>query len=203
MDDVWYDAAAWVQAVGTIAAVVGAAWVAAGESRSARRREEQSVAAAHTAALNLALLAASQIHDLHSLLRDEARRGRVARVSPSRTLATTERLLTGFPIQSLNDAQVMIAFSYFPGALATAAEIYGNLESAVRAAPEAEHGDLFSEYAKQMVRLDTAVKGHIGQLRQALGLNSQPHDVHADAASGSEAADIKSRRYKTATPANP
>ncbi|HXQ12276.1 MAG TPA: hypothetical protein VN805_14870 [Caulobacteraceae bacterium] len=131
--DVWYDASAWVQAIGTIAAVVGAAWVAAGESRAARLREEadrqaaaereaKALAASRTAAMNLAILAVTQIHDLHALLKDEARRSRVQRVSPSRTLETNERLLTAFPIQSLNDADAMVAFAFFPGALATAAE---------------------------------------------------------------------------------
>jgi len=174
MDDVWSDAAAWVQAVGTIAAVGGAAWVAARESRSARRREAQSAQTARAAALNLALLAAAQIHELRGLLRDEIRRDLVTRVSPSRTLATTERLLTGFPIQTLNDVDVMIAFSYFPGSLAMAAEIYANLEAAVRAAPDAEHGAVFADYAKQMDRLDKAVRGHVDTLREALGLKAEP-----------------------------
>jgi hypothetical protein len=180
--DVWSDAAAWVQAVGTIAAVAGAAWVAAGESRSARKREERSAAAAGTAALNLALLAAAQIHELHGLLRDETRRVRVTNVSPSRTLETTERMLTGFPIQTLNDASVMIAFSYFPGALAIAAEIYANLEAEVRAAPEAEHAEVFAGYSHQMVRLERAVNRHIAELRHALGLEGKPDAVGVGAA---------------------
>ena len=33
--------AAWVEAIGAIAAVVGAAWVSARESRATRRREER------------------------------------------------------------------------------------------------------------------------------------------------------------------
>jgi hypothetical protein len=82
----WSDAAAWVQAVGTILAVIGAAWVAAADARAARlreehvsaelrRREERDRRDVRTSARNLAILASTQIHDLHLLLRDEARRG--------------------------------------------------------------------------------------------------------------------------------
>jgi hypothetical protein len=185
IDTVWTESAAWVQAVGTIAAVVGAAWIAARETRISRRREEharqdallseqKAAMAAKTAALNLALLASAQIHDLHVLLRDEARRGRVARVSPSRTLPSTERLLTAFPIQSLANARAMIAFSYFPGALAMAAEIYGNLETEVRAAEGASRSAIFIEYASQMATLDGVVNRRLKELRAALDLDADP-----------------------------
>lgn len=84
----WSEAAAWVEAIGAIAAVVGSGWVAARDSRAARgreeraeaaaeRREARAVLAAKTAALNLAILAATQIRDLHVLLVDDAWRGRV------------------------------------------------------------------------------------------------------------------------------
>ena len=63
-ESVWSEAAAWVEAIGAIAAVIGAGWVAASESRATRRREERAEAAAvkreaktalatKTAALNL------------------------------------------------------------------------------------------------------------------------------------------------------
>lgn len=182
-DSFWSETAAWAQAVGTIGAVVGAAWVAAAELRAGRRREERireelqrreekSLLAAKTAALNLAILAATQIHELHALLRDEARRGRVARVSPSRTLLATERLLTAFPIQSLDGAAAMVEFSHFPAALAAAAEIYANLETAVRAADEAEQGAIFGEFAKQMGHLDDATKRRLGALKAVLDLDT-------------------------------
>ena len=180
MGGFWGDVAAWVQAVGTVAAVVGAAWVAAGESRAARRREEsvrreaaaredKALAASQTAALNLAILAATQIHELHNLLRDETRRGRVARVSPSRTLATNERLLTAFPIQSLNDADAMVAFAYFPGALSMAEEVYANLEAAVRAAEDSDRAAIFTEYDRQMARIDRTARERLAALKAALG----------------------------------
>ena len=41
MSDVWYNTAAWVQAVGTIGALVGSAWLARRESRAARQRDRQ------------------------------------------------------------------------------------------------------------------------------------------------------------------
>ncbi|MFI4933587.1 MAG: hypothetical protein ACHP7N_03130 [Caulobacterales bacterium] len=185
MTDVWTETAAWVQAVGTIAAVVGAAWVAAGESRAGRRREEQSrrealereqrsLTASKTAALNLAILATTQIHELHTLLSDVTRRQRVAHMSPSRLLATIERLLIAFPIQSLGDAEAMVAFSYFPGALETAAEIYGNLERAVRGADDDKHGEIFADYAKQMAHLDRVAQRQLGDLQRALGIDPHP-----------------------------
>lgn len=181
MDDIWSESASWVQAIGTIAAVVGAGWVAAKDSRAARQREDagrrdaleretRALQAAKTAALNLAILAVSQIHDLQLLLKDETRRGRVTHVSPSRTLVSTERQLTAFPIQSLGDAESMVAFSYFPGALAVAEEIYGNLETAVRAAPDDQHVEIFAEYARQMSRLERAAKTRLDELRRALNL---------------------------------
>ena len=176
--------AAWVEAIGAIAAVVGTGWVAARESRFARRREERAEAAAlrkeartelatRTAALNLAILASTQITDLHVQLSDEAWRGRVARVSASRTLVATERMLTAFPIQSLNDAAAMVEFSRFPGFLAIAAEIYANLERAVRAAPEGERDAIFEASNKQMERLDASTKKQLRALRKSLNLEME------------------------------
>ena len=180
-DSIWSETAAWVEAVGAIAAVIGSGWVAASNSRSALKREERAEAAAalkeahgilasKTAALNLSILAATQIHDLHVLLQDEAWRGRVARVSASRALLATEHMLTGFPIQSLGDAPAMVAFSRFPASLATAAEIYVNLETAVRAAPEANRATIFDQYNKQMERLDLSSQAQLSALKTALGL---------------------------------
>ena len=179
-DTVWTETAAWVEAVGTIGAVIGAAWVAASESRASRRREERTredarlredrtVLATKTAALNLAILATTQIHDLHVSLRDEAWRGRVRRVSASLTLLATERMLTTFPIQSLADAPAMVEFSRFPSALATAAEVYANLETAVRAADDAGRAAIFVEYTAQMERVDAMAKRGLRGLRKALG----------------------------------
>ncbi len=178
---IWSETAAWVEAIGAIAAVVGSGWVAASDSRAARLREERAAAAAvlkderavlatKTAALNLAILASTQIHDLHVLLVDEAWRGRVTRVSASHALLATERMLTSFPIQSLNDAPAMVEFSRFPASLATAAEIYGNLESAVRAAAESDRAVIFDASNQQMARLDTSAQHQLTALRKALEL---------------------------------
>jgi len=82
-ESAWTEVAAWVEALGAIAAVIGSGWVAASESRATRRREDRAAAAAihkeeravlatKTAALNLAILASTQIHDLHVALVDEA-----------------------------------------------------------------------------------------------------------------------------------
>jgi len=181
MADIWSDAASWVQAVGTIAAVGGAAWIAAGDARAARRREEmnrleamereeRTVLSSRTAAQNLAILAATQIHELHLLAKDETRRTRISRVSPSRAVATTERMLTAFPIELLGDADAMVAFSFFPGALTTAGEIYANLEAAVRATADGQQADVFADYTRQISRLDRAAQERLGALRLALGL---------------------------------
>jgi hypothetical protein len=185
-DSIWTEAAAWVEAVGAIAAVIGSGWVAASESRAtgrreerglaeASRREERAVRATKTAALNLAILASTQIHDLHILLQDEAWRGRVTRVSPSRALLATERMLIAFPIQSLATAPAMVEFSRFPAALATAAEVYENLEAAVRAAAPADRGAIFDEYKGQMERVDNAVNRQMDSLRQTLELDDPTH----------------------------
>jgi hypothetical protein len=181
----WTETAAWVEAVGAIAAVVGSGWIAARDGRAARRREdraerqaamkeERAALATRTAALNLAILASTQIHDLYVLLKDEAFRGRVARVSPSHVLIGTERMLTSFPIQSLADAPSMVAFSRFPASLTTAAEVYANLEAAVRAAPEAERGAIFARYETQLARVDDAATRQLTALRTALRLDEAP-----------------------------
>jgi hypothetical protein len=178
----WSAVAAWVEAIGAIAAVVGSGWVAARDSRAARGREERAEAAAvrkeahgllatRTAALNLAILATTQIHDLHILLADDAWRGRVTRVSASRGLLVTERMLTAFPIQSLTDAKAMVEFSRFPASLAAAAEIYTNLETAVRAAAEADRGAIFTASDQQMARLDATAGRQLAALAKALGLD--------------------------------
>ena len=161
--------------------MIGAAWVSARDGRATRRREERLAADARlreeravrstkTAALNLAILAATQIHEMHVRLRDEAWRGRVTRVSASRNLLVTENMLIAFPIQSLGDAPAMVAFSRFPGALATAAEVYANLERAVRAVPEPERGGLFAGYTQQMKSLDDSAAAGLETLRLALRL---------------------------------
>jgi len=182
-ESAWTELAAWVEALGAIAAVIGSGWVAASESRATRGREDRAAAAAirkderselatKTAALNLAILASTQIHDLHVALVDEAWRGRVARVSASRALLATERMLTSFPIQSLGDAPAMVEFSRFPASLATAAEIYENLEAAVRAAPEPDRAALFDASNQQMARLDSTSQRQLSALRMALGLGA-------------------------------
>ena len=85
-DSIWSETAAWVEAIGAIAAVIGSGWVAASDLRAARRREERAEAevrrkeeaselATRNAALNLAILASTQIHDLYVRLQDEAWRG--------------------------------------------------------------------------------------------------------------------------------
>jgi len=180
----WSAIAAWVEAVGAIAAVVGSGWVAASESRATRKREERVEAeavgkeeraalATRTAALNLAILASTQIHDLNVLLKDEAWRGRVTRVSPSHVLLGTERMLTAFPIQSLADAPAMVEFSRFPASLATAAEVYANLETAVRSAAEGDRGAIFAMYEKQMERVDLSASHQLTALRRALLLDDK------------------------------
>jgi hypothetical protein len=181
--------AAWVEAIGAIAAVIGAGWVAASESRATRRREERSEAAVlrkeertalatRTAALNLAILASTQITDLHIQLKNEAWRGRVTRVSASRTLLTTERMLTAFPLQSLSNAPAMVEFSRFPASLAIAAEVYANLETAVRAADEANRDTIFEQYGKQMERLDESTKHQLDALRKSLNLELKDQGGH-------------------------
>jgi hypothetical protein len=180
----WSAIAAWVEAVGAIAAVVGSGWVAASASRGTRKREERVEAeamlreertalATRTAALNLAILASTQIHDLHVLLADETGRGRVTRVSPSHVLLGTERMLTAFPIQSLADAPAMVEFSRFPASLAMAAEVYANLETAVRSAAEADRGAIFATYKSQMERVDILANHQLSALRRALRLDDE------------------------------
>lgn len=184
-DSIWSETAAWVEAIGAIAAVIGSGWVAARDSRETRRREERAEAAAlrkeaasdlatRNAALNLAILASTQIHDLHVRLQDEVWRGRVARVSASRGLLATQQMLIAFPIQSLGNAPAMVAFSRFPGSLATAAEVYANLEKAVRAVGEGERNAIFDEYNKQMERLDDMAKTQLSALRTSLNLDAPP-----------------------------
>jgi hypothetical protein len=187
---IWTETAAWVEAIGAIAAVIGSGWVAARDSRAARLREERAETAARlkdertalatrTAALNLAILATTKIHDLQVRLQDEVWRGRVTRVSASRVLLGVERMLTAFPIQSLADAPAMVEFSRFPASLAAAAEVYENLETAVRAAPEAKRGAIFDAYQKQMERVDLSASQQLAALRHALDLDAEQQSAPA------------------------
>jgi len=180
---IWMELAAWVEAIGAIAAIIASGRLGALESRAARQREEHAEAAAilkeqrgilatKTAALNLAILASTQVHDLHDLLVDQAWRGRVTRISASRALLATERMLTAFPIQSLTDAKTMVEFSRFPASLATAAEIYANLETAVRAAKEPDRAALFDASNEQMARLDKSTRLQLAALAKSLGLDA-------------------------------
>lgn len=184
--------AAWVESIGAIAAVIASGRLGARESQAARQHEERAEAAAilkerrsilatKTAALNLAILASTQIHDLHDLLVDQAWRGRVTRISASRAILATERMLTAFPIQSLTDARAMVEFSRFPTSLATAAEIYENLEAAVRAVKEADRGVLFDASNLQMARLDKATSLQLAALAKSLGLDAAELSVMTNA----------------------
>jgi hypothetical protein len=65
----------------------------------------------------------------------------------------------------------MVAFSRFPAALATAAEVYANLEAAVRAEGADKHGAIFTEFDKQMARLDDRAKTQLTDLSVALQLD--------------------------------
>ena len=170
MSDVWYNTAAWVQAVGTIGAVLGTAWLAKRESRAARQREADARVAAKTGALNLAIVAHTQIRNLGQLLRDETRRGRLNHISPSRGFVASQAMLTGFPIQSLEDAAAMSAFSYFPTLLSMAAEVYGHLEEAVRAAEEDDPREIFAHYAEQLAMVESFADERLAALRLALNL---------------------------------
>jgi len=170
LSDVWYNTAAWVQAVGTIGAVLGSAWLAKNESRAARRREAEARVAAKTGALNLAIMAHTQIHNLGQLLRDETRRGRLNHISPSRGLTANQNMLTSFPIQSLEDPAAMSAFSYFPTLLSMAAEVYEHLEEAVRAEEEDDPREVFAHYAEQMAMVESFADERLAALRVALNL---------------------------------
>jgi hypothetical protein len=166
----WVTAASWAQAFGTILAVLGSAWLAASDGRATRRREEQTRIAAKTAALNLALMAHSQIRNLHNLLRDEALRGRLNHISPSRGFLASQQMMTTFPIHTLEDPDAMVAFSYFPSSLAIAAEIYGHLEEAVRAAEDENPAEVFDHYAAQMVMIEEHLDARLRDLKAALML---------------------------------
>lgn len=62
-------------------------------------------------------------------------------------------------------------FSRFPASLATAAEIYANLEMAVRAAAASDRGPLFDASNEQMARLDQATRRQLSALATALDLD--------------------------------
>lgn len=171
MSNFWYSAAAWVQAIGTIAAVIGSAWFAARDSRAARRQAEEAKVAAKTAALNLAILAYTHVRQMHELLRDEARRGRVNNISPSRTFLTHQQMLIGFPIESLENPHAMVAFAVFPGALSMAADLFGHLEDAVRAAQDEDPVEVFTHYAQQLAMIEELLRERLDELKAALKLS--------------------------------
>ena len=83
-------------------------------------------------------------------------------------------MLIAFPIQSLTEVTAMVAFSRFPASLATAAEIYANLETVVRAAPDADRAAMFDAGNAQMERLDQATSRQLTIFAKALGLDLAP-----------------------------
>jgi hypothetical protein len=170
MSSFWYAAAAWVQAIGTIAAVVGSAWLAASGTRAARRRAEEARMGAKTAALNLAIMAYRHVNEMQVLLRDETHRARLHHFSPSRTFLSHQQMLIGFPIESLEDSDAMVAFAFFPGGLALAADIYSRLEEAVRLAEGGDLAEVHAPYALQLALVEERLEVHLEQLRSALKL---------------------------------
>lgn len=170
MSNFWYNAAAWVQAIGTIAAVIGTAWLSSRDARAASRRAEEARIAAKTAALNLAILAHTHVCQLGQLLRDEARRGRLNYISPSRSFVSQQQMLIGFPIESLEDPDAMVAFAFFPSALLMAADLYTHLEEAVRAAEEENPAEIFDHYSAQMATIEELLQQHLDELKAALNL---------------------------------
>jgi hypothetical protein len=177
----WYNAAAWVQAIGTIAAVMGTAWFSSRDARAARRRAEDARIAAKTAALNLAILAHTHVCQLSLLLRDEARRGRLNYISPSRSFVSQQQMLVGFPIESLEDPDAMVAFAFFPSALLMAADLYTHLEEAVRAAEEENPAEIFEHYSAQMATLEELLQQHLDELKAALNLKDAVAAKHGAA----------------------
>ena len=192
MSNFWYNAAAWVQAIGTIAAVIGSAWFAARDSRAARRQAEDAKIAAKTAALNLAILAYTHVRQLHQLLQDEARRGRLNHISPSRTFLAQQQMLTGFPIESLEDPDAMVAFSFFPGALSMAADLYAHLEEAVRAEADDDPVEVFVHYAEQLAVIEELLRERLEELKAALKLPDSASAEH-----GAAMPNLKRRLGKT------
>jgi len=196
LSNFWYNAAAWVQAIGTIAAVIGSAWFAARDSRAARRQAEDAKIAAKTAALNLAILAYTHVRQLHQLLQDEARRGRLNHISPSRTFLAQQQMLTGFPIESLEDPDAMVAFSFFPGALSMAADLYAHLEEAVRAEADDDPVEVFVHYAEQLAVIEELLRERLEELKAALKLPDSASAEH-----GAAMPNLKRRLGKTQRPA--
>ena len=196
MSNFWYNAAAWVQAIGTIAAVIGSAWFAARDSRAARRNAEDAKIAAKTAALNLAILAYTHVRQLHQLLQDEARRGRLNHISPSRSFASNQQLLLGFPIESLEDPDAMVAFAFFPGALSMAADLYAHLEEAVRAEADDDPVEVFVHYAEQLAVIEELLRERLEELKAALKLPDSASAEH-----GAAMPNLKRRLGKTQRPA--
>jgi hypothetical protein len=162
--------------------VVGTGWLAARDSRAARRREEAQRIASKKAALNLAVLAHTHVKRMLELLRDEASRGRLNHISPSRALLTNQQMLVSFPLESLEDVDAMVAFAYFPGALSMAADVYTHLEEAVRAAEEENPAEIFEHYASQIAVMEKLLQERLAELKAALGL--------ADGVGAGHAADV-------------
>ena len=198
MSNFWYDAAAWVQAIGTIAAVIGSAWFAARDSRAARRNAQEAKIAAKTAALNLAILAHTHVRQLHQLLRDEARRGRLNHISPSRTFLAQQQMLTSFPIESLEDPDAMVAFAFFPGALSMAADLYAHLEDAVRAEAEDDPIEVFTHYAEQLAVIEALLRERLDELKAALKLPDGVGAGHGTPMPNPQRHVSKMRRMRTA-----
>jgi hypothetical protein len=89
-------------------------------------------------------------------------------------------MLIAFPVQKLGDAPSMVEFCRFPAALATAAEVYANLEAAVRLATEPDRAAIFEDYAKTMERIDASAHRSRVELRKSLCLAPAPRRTRVE-----------------------
>jgi hypothetical protein len=79
-------------------------------------------------------------------------------------------MLVGFPIESLENPDAMVAFASFPGGLLMAAELFGHLEVAVRAEDEDDPVEVFTHYAEQLTVIEALLSERLEELKAALNL---------------------------------
>ena len=105
-------------------------------------------------------------------------------------------MLTGFPIESLEDPDAMVAFSFFPGALSMAADLYAHLEEAVRAEEDDDPVEVFVHYAEQLAVIEELLRERLEELKAALKLPDSAGAEH-----GAAMPSLQRRLGKTQRPA--
>lgn len=131
-------AASWAQAIGSVAAVFAAIWIATDQHRQNRIDNADALRADRYAAIALSIHASSQLRGLVIALRSEQHYREAASGSFSTSLLVVDRHLAAVPPHLLRDRHGLEQYAQVPGLLLQARNWLGTLEINLPAIPAEE-----------------------------------------------------------------